>query len=198
MTTYSYSSESATDVRVGLLIVPVFEGPKPGPGVRESGLARAYSDAKHTGKRGESVLVTRRDRDRFTAGAVLLVGVGSKAEFTVEAARRALARAASTARRFGAVATTFPQAFAPGTAADAVRPRPKDSDSATTASTAIGTKPEKRAGISKVVVLGGPKWTAKPMKDAVKRAAVIVDAVVLGARPREHAGRRHAARRDRA
>ena len=51
MTTYSYSSESPADVRAGLLIVPVFQGPSPGPGVRETGLAKVYADAKHTGKR---------------------------------------------------------------------------------------------------------------------------------------------------
>ena len=32
VTTYSYSSESPADVKAGLLIVPVFQGPKPGPG----------------------------------------------------------------------------------------------------------------------------------------------------------------------
>ncbi|MEX0650601.1 MAG: M17 family peptidase N-terminal domain-containing protein, partial [Actinomycetota bacterium] len=88
MTTYSYSSESAAEVKAALLIVPVFEGLKPGPGVRETGLAKAFADAKHTGKRGEALLVTRRDRDGFAAGAVLLVGAGAKDEFTVEAARR--------------------------------------------------------------------------------------------------------------
>ena len=111
MTTYAYSSESPADVKAGLLIVPVFQGPKPGPGVRETGLAKAYADAKLTGKKGEAVLVTRRDRDRFAAGAVLLVGVGPKDELTIEGMRRALGRAAGTARRFGSVATTFPQAF---------------------------------------------------------------------------------------
>ena len=54
------------------------------------------------------------------AGAVLLVGVGPKAEFTVDAARRALGRAAGTARRFGTVATTFPTVFSAKQAADAV------------------------------------------------------------------------------
>ena len=93
MTTYSYSSESPADVKAGLLIVPVFQGPKPGPGVRETGLAKAYADAKHTGKRGEALLVTRRDRDRFAADAVLLVGVGPKEELTIDGVRaRARAR----------------------------------------------------------------------------------------------------------
>ena len=52
VTTYAYSSESPADVKAGLLIVPVFQGPKPGPGVRETGLAKAYADAKLTGQEG--------------------------------------------------------------------------------------------------------------------------------------------------
>ena len=121
MTTYSYSSDAPGEIRTGLLIVPVFQGPAPGPGVREMGLADAYAEAKLTGKKGEHLLVTARTGDRFAAGAVLLVGVGPKAEFTVDAARRALGRAAGTARRFGTVATTFPKVFSAKQAADAVR-----------------------------------------------------------------------------
>ena len=81
----------------------------------------AYAGAKLTGKKGEHLLVTARSGDRFAAGAVLLVGVGPKAEFTVDAARRALGRAAGTARRFGTVATTFPTVFGAKQASDAVR-----------------------------------------------------------------------------
>ena len=52
MTTFSYASEAPAAVKAGLLIVPVFEGPRPGPGVKELGLAEAYAAAKLTGKRG--------------------------------------------------------------------------------------------------------------------------------------------------
>ena len=141
MTTYAYSSDAPGAIRTGLLIVPVFQGPAPGPGVREMGLADAYAGAKLTGKKGEHLLVTARTGDRFAAGAVLLVGVGPKAEFTVDAARRALGRAAGTARRFGTVATTFPhgvqrQAGAPTRSGRASR----DSASAPTASTGTGRR----------------------------------------------------------
>ena len=90
MTTFSYSTESPALAKASLLIVPVFQGPKPGPGVRETGLAAAYADAKLTGKKGEHLLVTKRRGDRFAAGAVLLVGVGPKEDFTTDAARFAL------------------------------------------------------------------------------------------------------------
>ena len=177
MTTYSYSSESAAEVNAALLIVPVFEGPKPGPGVRETGLAKAYADAKHTGKRGEALLVTRRDRDRFVAGAVLLVGVGKKEDFTVEAARRALGRAATTARRFGTVATTFPQAFTAAKAADAVQAAAEGLGLGDYRFDRYRSKSENGKGVTRVEVLGSRKWPAKPLKDAVKRAAIVVDAV---------------------
>jgi leucyl aminopeptidase len=180
VTTYSYTSESPARVEVGSLIVPVFQGPKPGPGVRETGLARAYAAARHTGKRGETLLVTRRDRDRFAADAVLLVGVGPKDEFTVEAARRALGKAASTARRFGSVATTFPLAFGARRAEDAVQAAAEGLGLGDYRFDRYRTKTdakEAKDGLKKVTVLGDPKWASKPMVAAVKRAAIVVDAV---------------------
>ena len=90
MTTYTFSTESPADVDTGLLILPVFEGGDPGPGVRETGLRDAFAAAKLTGKKGETLVVTGRDGDGFAAAAALLVGVGPKAEFDVTALRRAL------------------------------------------------------------------------------------------------------------
>ena len=78
MTTFSYSTDAPSKVRAGVLVLPMYHGPKgplPGPGVKEVGLDQAYRDAKLTGKKQENLLVVRRDGDRFAAGAVLLVGV---------------------------------------------------------------------------------------------------------------------------
>jgi leucyl aminopeptidase len=177
VTTYSYSSESPADVRAGLLIVPVFQGPSPGPGVRETGLAKAYADAKHTGKRGEAVLVTRRDRDRFAAEAVLLVGVGPKSEFTIDGMRRALGRAAGTAHRFGAVATTFPQAFGSRQAAEAVQAAAEGLGLGDYRFDRYRTKGDDATGLKKVVVLGSPRWEPRGLAAAVRRAGILVDAV---------------------
>ena len=82
MTTVSYSTDAPSAARAGVLVLPVFQGPAPGPGVKETGLEQAYRDAKLTGKRGENLLVVRRDGDRFAATAVQLVGVGKKSELT--------------------------------------------------------------------------------------------------------------------
>ena len=124
MTTFSYSTDAPAAVKAGVLVLPMFRGPKgslPGPGVKEVGLEQAYRDAKLTGKKLENLLVVRRDGDRFAAGAVLLVGAGDKAELTSNVIRRVLGRASSALPRFGTVATTFPQAVTGKGAADAVQ-----------------------------------------------------------------------------
>ena len=54
---------------------------------------------------------------------------------------------------------------------------PRASGSVTTGSIATAPKPDGAKGLTRVVVLGNPRWSAKPMKDAVRRAAIVVDAV---------------------
>jgi leucyl aminopeptidase len=178
VTTFSYSTEAASAVRTGVLVLPVFQGPEPGPGVREVGLAQAYRDAKLTGASGETLLVTRRDRDRFAAGAVLLVGVGPKAALDVSGLRRSLGRAAPGLARFGTAATTFPQALGARLAGEAAQ--------ATVEAIALGAyrfdrykTTENGAGtLSRTRILGSPRWTAAPVREAVRRGQVVSDAVV--------------------
>ena len=177
MTTFSYASDAAATVKTGLLIVPVFEGPQPGPGVKDVGLADAYAAAKLKGKRGQDLLVTKRRGDRFAADAVLLIGVGKKADFSVTSARRNLGRVAGSARRFGSVATTVPLAFGARQAADAV--------GAAAEGLALGAyrferyKSGKGDGhaLRRITVLGSARWDAPPMKAAVKQAGIVADAV---------------------
>jgi leucyl aminopeptidase len=177
VTTYAYSSESPRDVRAGLLVVPVFEGPEPGPAVRDLRLLEVYEAAKLTGKKKEQLLVPRRGTDRFAADAVLLIGVGQRDRFDVSAARRALGRVGQTARRFGSVATTVAQAFPARDAEEAVQAAAEGLglgayhfDRYRTTS-ADGTK-----DLRKVTVLGPARWDPKGMKAAVRRADVLVDA----------------------
>ena len=73
----------------------------PGPGSARPG-SRRRTPTRSTPASGASPCSSRaRDRDRFAAGAVLLVGVGPKEDVTIDGMRRALGRAAATARRFG-------------------------------------------------------------------------------------------------
>ena len=121
MTRFRTSTESAREVAADLLIVPAFTDGELGPGLKDVGLADAYAAARLSGKKGEDLLVTRRDGDRFAAGAVLVVGAGPKADFDLTTMRRTLGRAAASTRRFPTVATTFARAFGARQAADAVQ-----------------------------------------------------------------------------
>ena len=177
MTTFSYSSGSPRETPAGVLVVPVFEGNQPGPGVKETGLLDAYTAAKHTGKKGENLLVTKRPGDRFAADAVLLVGVGAKDAFDLVAMRRALGRAVRSLLRFGTVATTFALAFDARRSADAVQAAAEGLGLGSYRFDRYRSKPEPHGPLSKVTVLGASRWDDKAMKAAVKRADVIVDAV---------------------
>jgi leucyl aminopeptidase len=179
VTTYSYSTDSPATVRAGVLVLPMFQaptGPLPGPGVKEVGLEQAYRDAKLTGKKLENLLVVRRDGDRFAAGAVLLVGVGEKAEFTSTVLRRVLGRVAGTLGRYGTAATTFPQASGGRDLPAAVQ--------ASVEGLVLGAyrfdryktaKAEK--ALTRVTVLGSARSDAKTARDAVKRGQVVAEAV---------------------
>jgi leucyl aminopeptidase len=177
VTTFSYSTDAAADVRTGILVLPVYQGPEPGPGVRETRLLQAYRDARLTGKVGETLMITRRSGDRFAAGAALLVGVGPKASFDVTALRRALGRAAPTLPRFGTAATTFPQALGARLAEGSVQ--------AAVEGIALGayrfdrykTKANGDAPLSRVRILGSPRWPGGSLRAAVKRGQVVSEAV---------------------
>jgi len=177
VTTFVYSSASPAAVAAGLLVLPVFEGGAPGPGVKEAGLREAFAASKLTGKAGETLLVPRRESDGFAAGAALLVGVGPKDAFDVTAMRRALGKAAPVARRFGTVATTFPLAFGAARSADAVQAAAEGLGLGGYRFGRYKTGPADGADLETVTVLGSPKWDAKRMKAAVARAGILVDAV---------------------
>jgi leucyl aminopeptidase len=173
VTSFSFSTERPAEAKAGVLVAPVFQGPDFGPGVKETGLERAYRDAKLTGKKGETLLVPKRGGDRFAAGAVLLVGVGARKEFDVAGMRRALGRAAQSLGRFGHAATTFSQAV-DGDGDEAVQ--------AAAEGLALGdyrfdrykSKNDQKR-LSKITVIGsGPP---KAGREAVKRAEVLADAV---------------------
>jgi leucyl aminopeptidase len=176
VTTFKTSTLSAREVVADLLIVPVFTGKDVAPGLRETGLAETYAASRLTGKKGETLLVTRRRGDRFAAEAVLLVGVGPKDEFDVTTMRRSLAKAVAGARRFPTVATTFAQAFPARQATDAVQG----------AVEAIGLgayrfdrykKPSGDPKLTRATVLVSGRWDAKAATQAAKTGQVVLDAV---------------------
>jgi leucyl aminopeptidase len=176
VTTYALSTASPRDVQAGLLIVPVFDGPEPGPGVKETRTLEAYAGARHRGKKGENLLVTKRRGDRFAADAVLLVGVGPRERFDLQVLRRALGRVAGTARRFGTVATTFPLALGAKQGPAALGAAIEGLGLGGYRFTRYKTSPDD-GELRKIVALGGPRWDQRAAKAEVKRAGIVVDAV---------------------
>ncbi len=176
MTTFTYSSDAPAKVRAGVLVLPVFQGPVPGPGVKEVGLERAYRDAKLTGKPNENLLVIRRDGDRFVANAVLLVGVGDKGAFTPTSMRRALGRVSGSLSRFGTAATTFPQAAGARDLAAAAQ--------AAVEGVVLGGyrfdryKTVKAApSLSRVIVVGSARANATSAREGIRRGRIVAEAV---------------------
>jgi len=177
LTTYTFVTGSPREVAAGLLVVPVFEGPEPGPGAKETRTFEAYMGARLTGKKGETLLVPKRRGDRFAADAVLLVGVGPKDAFDVTALRRTIGRVAGSARRFGTVATTFPMALGVRHAGEAVQAAAEGLALGSYRFERYRSKPEGDGPLKAIMVVGSSRWDQKAAKVALKRAEVIVDAV---------------------
>jgi len=173
VTTFAFSTQSPADVDAGLLILPVFEGGEPGPGVRELGLTDVYAAAKLIGKKGQNLLVPR---EGFPAGAALLVGVGPKADFDVTALRRALGRTGGTARRFGTVATTFPLALGARRGTEAVQAAAEGLGLGSYRFRRYKTGEDDGAPLDRITILGSARWDAKAAREAVARAEILVDA----------------------
>jgi leucyl aminopeptidase len=173
---FSYSTGSVAAVRADVVVLPVFAGAEPGPGVKEVGQQGAFAAAKLKGKPDEQLLVT--NAEGVTAGAVLLVGVGERKGFDANRLRVAMAKAAPTLARFGTVATTFPQAVT-GRGAD-------EAFQAVAEGLVLGgyrfdryrtQEPDLPTPIRKVTVLGGARTDAKSARAALERGRIVAEAV---------------------
>ncbi len=183
MTEFSYATDPPATIRADLLVLPVFEGPEAGPGVRDVkglDLLRLYSDAKLEGKKGESLLVPNVGEERLAAKSVLLLGLGKRSAATTDTLRRAIGRAAPQLSRREAVATTLPQAAGRS---------PEDAVQATVEGLLLGSyrfdryktrtdgdAPEKPA-LKAVTLLGPARWDTRRVRVAIARAEIVSDAV---------------------
>jgi leucyl aminopeptidase len=177
---FEVSSASPANIAVDLLILPVYEGREPGPGVKEVGAAlggdlMAAMDEHHVrGKVGDVLTVPT--MGRLKAKSVLLVGVGPRAQAGPAAIRKASMKAARLATKFASVATTLPQAggaaeesahaFAEGMTLgsyrfDRYKERPIDDAS------------KEKNRLKRVTVLGGPE---KSVKAGLRRGQIYGDA----------------------
>jgi leucyl aminopeptidase len=111
--TFELSSASPTEAQAELLILPVFEGREPGPGVEAAqkalgaDLMATLADHGVQGKVGETLTIPALSREGQKA--IILVGLGRKGEAGPLAIRKAAMKVAKTASRFQSVASTVHQ-----------------------------------------------------------------------------------------
>ena len=183
MSTLEVSSGSPTEVAADLLIIPFFQGREPGPGVEAvqealgADLMAVLADHRVLGKVGASFNVP--SLGRLRAKAVLLVGVGPRAEADARAVRRAALRIGGSAARFTTVASTLPQvgpsvseaghAFAEGLTLGAYRfdrYKRKPIDDAS----------KEKPKLSKVIALAASDRDRAPLREAVRRGQIYAEA----------------------
>ncbi len=110
---FEVSTASVVTEEADLLILPVFEGPAPGPGVLEvsdaisTDLLNTLRDNGFHGKSGDSLLLP--GGGEIGARNLLLLGVGSEANTGTQTVREAGIRAGAAAVKHRSVATTIPQ-----------------------------------------------------------------------------------------
>jgi leucyl aminopeptidase len=177
--TFAFSTDRPTDQAVDVLVLPVFEGPEAGPGVKDVkgvDLIEQFAASGAKGKRGESLLVPNTGDAALAAKAVLLVGVGPKAAASPDACRRAIGRAARQLGRRKTVATTLPQIVGAKDQLEAVQ--------ATVEGVLLGSyrfdryksKADGAARrLAKVTILGSGKTDAKAAKESIRRGEVIAE-----------------------
>ncbi len=180
MTTFAYSTQSPGAVRADVLVLPVFEGPEAGPGVREVpgvDLLGLYRDAALTGKRGEQLLVPNTGNLGIAASSVLLLGLGKKGEVRLDDLRRAAGKVARQLAKRATVATTLPQVLGRS---------PAEAVQAVVEGQILGAyrferyKTSSEEGpdrLESFTVLGAPRWDARATKAAIRRAEVVAESV---------------------
>lgn len=180
MTTFAYSNQSSTSVPADVLVLPVFEGPEPGPGVRDVkgvDLMGLYRDAALTGKRGEQLLVPNTGNLGIAASSVLLLGVGKRAELKIDDLRRAAGKVARQLAKRGTVATALAQTL-PRSPADAVQAVVEGQILGAYRFDRYKTSSEEGPDrLGTYTVLGSPRWDTRTVKGAVARAEVVATSV---------------------
>ena len=179
MATFTFSTDRPTDLAVDVLLLPVFEGPEAGPGVKDVkglDLLGLYAGAGLRGKRGEYLLVPNTGTDGLAAKAVLLLGVGAKGKADADACRRAAGRVAGQLAKRRSVATTLPQIVrgsdAPGAAQATVEGLLLGSHRFDRyKSRTDGRAPQ----LGKVTLVGAGKADAKAARAAIARGQIIAE-----------------------
>jgi leucyl aminopeptidase len=175
--TFAFSTERPTDLVIDVLVLPVFEGPQAGPGVKDIrgiDLLALYAATGAKGKRGEHLLVPNTGVKGLAARSVLLLGVGKRDGADADACRRAIARVAAQLAKRRTIATTLPQVVSGRGSADAAQ--------ATVEGLILGSyrferyKSKPEAGrLGKVTIVGSAKADAKASREALRRGQVVAE-----------------------
>jgi leucyl aminopeptidase len=183
VTAFAYSTDAPSSVRADVLVLPVYEGPEAGPGVRDVkglDLLALYAAAKLKGKKGENLLVPNTGARDLAASSVLLLGLGRRVKVTTDTLRRTIGKAAPQLVKHVKVATTLPQAAGRN---------PEEAVQATVEGMLLGSyrfdryksgksgEPPEKPALKDVVLLGSSRWNTRSMKEAAARAEVVSDAV---------------------
>jgi leucyl aminopeptidase len=179
---FDYLTTSPAEQRTDLLVLPIFEGPEAGPGLKEVGkalgvdLVATLRDNGVKGKLGDTLTVPT--MGRVPAGTALLVGLGPQAEAGPDKIRRATGKIASRADRYRKVATTLPQAtrgswqegvqaFVEGLLLGSYRFERYKSDSSGDGD---------RSRLHSVSVLGLARWDKRSALEALRRGEIFAEA----------------------
>jgi leucyl aminopeptidase len=179
--TFDFITSPATEQEADLLILPVFEGPEAGPGVKEADRALGVSildtlrENHVTGKKHEFFSIPT--YGKLPAKTVLVIGLGKRSEVDADRIRRAAGHMARWVGRFTSVVTTLPQV---GRSADeAVFAFVEGFVLGSYRFTQYKSEPEKdQRRLERVVVSGGAKWDRKAGRRAVERAEIYAEAAI--------------------
>ena len=178
MTEFAYSTDHPARARAEILVLPVFEGPEAGTGVRDVkgiDLLALYACAKLKGKLGENLLVPNAGLEGLDASAVLLVGVGERSKATADTVRRALGRVAPQLAKRTTVATTLAQAGG-RSAEEAVQAAVEGVLLGSYRFDRYKSKKDDAPALETVTVLGSARWNSRAAKAAIERARIVADA----------------------
>ena len=179
MPTFTFSIDLPTQLSVDVLVLPVFEGPQAGPGVKDVralDLLGLFAATGAKGKRGESLLVPNTGVKGLAAKAVLLLGVGKRDEVDADACRRAIGRVAGQLAKRKSVATTLPQIVTGRRAADAVQASVEGILLGSYRFTRYKSKADgANLRLGKVTLVGSARADAKAAREAIRRGQVIAE-----------------------
>ena len=184
MPTLQFRTDSPAEAAVDVLVLPMFEGPEAGPGVRETGaaldadLVAVYRDNGLRGRLGETLTVPT--LGKLPSKTVLLVGLGPKAEATTDTLRRGMGRVARRVARFESAATTFPQA-AGRNVTDAVQATVEGLLLGSYRFTRYKTREDEDSGpaptLGTISLLGPARWATAVVKEGIRRGQVVSESV---------------------